>query len=110
MFQSWDVLVPNCLQGGSDQVATISCIPAVMANLISALLFFAGLTALIMFITGSLKFMNSAGDPKRISGAENNFKFGLLGLAVVVFSFLIINLLSAVTGVTCITKFGFGCN
>jgi hypothetical protein len=110
-FKSWNSLVAGCLQDvGNGNVATIDCVPAVMANLISALLMFAGLTALVMFILGSIKLMNAGGDAKKISGAANNFTYGLLGLAIVVFSFLIIKVISLVTGVKCITSFGFGCS
>jgi len=93
----------------SNGVATIGCIPAVFSNLLSGILAFAGITALIMFIMGGLKYITSAGDAKKLEGAKNNFVFGLIGLAVVLFSFVIINIISQVTGVTCITKFGFGC-
>lgn len=110
MFKEWGDIVANCVQGGENKVATISCVPAIFANLLSALLVFAGLTALIMFIAGGFKLMNSAGDAKKLEGAKNNFKFGIAGLAIVLGSFLLINILSAVTNVPCITKFGFGCN
>lgn len=91
------------------EVATLSCVPIIFLNLLSALLAFAGLTSLIMFIMGGFKFMNSAGDPKKIEGARNNFVFGIIGLAIVLSSFLIINVISTVTQVPCIKTFGFGC-
>ncbi|OGH24221.1 MAG: hypothetical protein A3B47_04260 [Candidatus Levybacteria bacterium RIFCSPLOWO2_01_FULL_39_24] len=109
MFKEWDDLVNSCVQGGESEVATLDCIPAVFANLLSALLVFAGLTALIMFIIGGFRFMNARGDPKRIEGARNSFVFGIIGLAIVIFSFLLINLISTVTNVPCIKTFGFGC-
>lgn len=110
MFKLWNELVPGCVQDPSgNKVATLSCIPAIFSNLLSALLAFAGFTALIMFLMGSFKFMNSEGDAKKLAGAENNFKFGIIGLAIVLASFLLISIISKVTGVECITKFGFGC-
>lgn len=111
-FKSWG---SECVQkiptsdGRINEVATLNCIPAIFSNILSALLAFAGLTALIMFIIGGFKFMNAAGDPKKISAADNNFKFGIIGLSIVMASFLLISLISIVTGVHCITKFGFGC-
>lgn len=109
MFKEWNDVVANCVQGGENKVATISCVPAIFANILNALLMFAGLTALIMFILGGFKFMNSAGDAKKIGGAKNNFVFGIIGLAIVLASFLVINVISAVTNVPCIKTFGFGC-
>ncbi len=90
-------------------VATLNCVPAVFLNIISALLVFAGLAALVMFILGGFKYMNSAGDPKKLEGARNTLIYGIIGLLIVLFSFLTINVVSQVTNVPCITKFGFSC-
>jgi len=100
-FQPWN----NCVT--SEGVATLDCIPTIFINLITALFAFAGITALIMFILGSYKLISSRGDLKKVQGAKNNFTYGLLGLAVVVFALAIIKLISIVTGVSCITSFGF---
>lgn len=111
MLDEWFKPWGSCVQNFSNakDVATLSCIPAIFSNLLSALLAFAGLTALLMFLMGGFKFINSAGDPKKIESAENNYKFGIIGLAIVMASFLLINIISTITGVECITKFGFGC-
>lgn len=109
MFKAWDETVKGCLQGDKGDVATLSCIPAVFSNLLSALLLFSGIAALSMFIMGGFKFINSAGDAKKLEGARNNFKYGVIGLVIVLSSFLLINIVSIITGVKCITKFGFGC-
>jgi len=96
---------PGCIINGD--VATLACIPSLFLNLLGALFAFAGITALIMFILGSYKLISSRGDLKKVQGAKNNFTYGLLGLAVVVFAIAIIKLISTVTGVGCITGFGF---
>ncbi len=106
----------NCVQkitdanGKVSEVATINCIPAVFLNLVNALLMFSGLFALLLFIFSGFKYMNAAGDPKKLEGARNTLIYGIIGLLIVLFSLLIINIVSQVTGVPCITKFGFGCN
>lgn len=102
-WQKWECL------SGENQVATFSCIPIMFLNIVSGLLIFAGLIALVMFLVGSFKFMNSAGDAKRVEGARNYFIYGTIGLAIVLSSFVIINIISIVTGVACIRQFGFGC-
>lgn len=96
----------NCVKSG---VATIDCIPIVFLNVVNGFLMFAGLFALFLFIYSGFRYMNSAGDPKKLEGARNTLIYGIVGLLVVLFSFLIINIISQVTGVKCITKFGFGC-
>lgn len=107
MFKAWG----DCVQDiGGKNVATLSCIPIIFLNILSALLAFVGLTVLIMFIAGGFKFMNAEGDPKKISAAENNFKFGIIGGMLALFSFLLIQIIAFVTNVPCIKTFGFGCN
>lgn len=107
MFDDWNNIVEGCVQGG---VATINCVPAVFSNLINFFLAFIGLFGLYILILGGYKYINSAGDPKKIEGARNNLVYGALGILMVIFSFLIIRLVSDFTGVPCILKFGFGCN
>jgi glucose uptake protein GlcU len=92
-----------------DGVATLDCAAVIFSNVLVALVMFAGLIALIMFIFGSFKLLSSRGDPKKIQGAKNNFTYGLLGLVVVIFSYAILSIISIATGVPCIMTFGFGC-
>jgi len=118
MFKIWDEVVTGCLQDIKDpntgvstgqQAATLSCVPAVFLNVLSALLAFVGLGALIMFMISGVRFMTSYGEAKKLEGARNTFVYGLIGAIIVLTSFLLINLISTITGVECITKFGFGC-
>lgn len=110
MFKAWDEIIKGCLQGDKgNEVATLSCIPAVFSNVLTSLLMFVGTFALFLFIFSGYKYMNSGGDPKKLEGARHTLVYGILGLLLVLFSFLIINVISIVTRVPCITKFGFGC-
>jgi hypothetical protein len=104
MFKDWGKCVQRVpdANGKINEVATLDCLPVIFANLLSALLAFAGLMTIIMFVMGSFKFINSAGDPKKIEGARNNFTYGLLGLVIILFSFVIISIISTVTGVKCV--------
>jgi glucose uptake protein GlcU len=102
MFKDWG----GCVVNGA---ATLDCLPIVFSNLLNAVSAVAGVTALTMFIVAGIKFTSSSGDPKKLEGAKHNFSYGLLGLSVVLFSFLIIKIIARVTGVECITMFGFGC-
>lgn len=106
-FSNWFLIWDNtCMVNGT---ATIACLPFVFVNLIRALILFMGLTTLIIFIFGGYKFMNAAGDPKKLESSKHNFEYGLLGLAVIAFSFLILKIIASVTGVSCITGGFFGC-
>jgi len=68
---------------------------------------FAGLTALIMFLVGGYKLVVTKGNPKKIDGVKNTFTYATIGLVIIIFSFAIISIISRVTSVDCITKFGF---
>ena len=102
----WNTIIKDCVQNG---IATLSCIPAVFSNLLTGLLMLVGTFALFLFILAGYKYMNSTGDPKKLEGARNTLIYGISGLLLVLFSFLIINVIYLVTGVECINSFGFGC-
>lgn len=106
MFKDWIDVIENCVQG---DVATLKCIPAVFLNVLNALLAFVGFFALFLFIFSGYKYMNSGGDAKKLEGARGTLIYGILGLLIVLFSFLIIQIISHVANVPCILKFGFGC-
>lgn len=93
---------------GKEQVATLKCIPAVFENLITAAVVFAGVVAVIFIIVAGYKYLTSGGDPKKLEGAQKTLTFAIIGLFLIVFSFLIINLISYVTGVSCIKQFSIG--
>jgi hypothetical protein len=88
---------------------TLDCLTVVFVNLVRALVVFVGLTALIIFIFGAWKFMNSGGDPKKLESAKHSFTYGLLGLTIVLLSYFIISIIAKVTGVPCITMFSLVC-
>lgn len=102
MFKEWG----ECVKEG---VATINCILPVFSNLVSFFLAFAGLFGVVILILGGFKYINSAGDPKKLESARGNLIYGTIGILMVIFSFFIIQLVSNFTGVECILKFGFGC-
>lgn len=107
-FKSWSEM--SCLVGNSQgEVATIDCVSVVFYNLVSALILFVGLTAVVMFIFAGYKVVNSAGDPKKLESARQSFGYGLLGLSVVLLAFAIISIVSIVSGVPCINSFSFDC-
>lgn len=104
----WGNKGAECVRDG---VATLQCLPTVFLYVIDALLMFAGIFALFIFIMGGYKFINSGGDAKKLEGAKNNLLYGTIGLIVILMSFFILNIISTVTGVDCIKSgtFNFGC-
>lgn len=92
-----------------DGVATINCIPAVLKLVIQSLLLFAGIVAIFIIIQSGAKFVLSSGDPKRVEEARNGLVYALLGLLLIAAAYLLVNLVSFFTGVTCIKVFGLDC-
>lgn len=94
----------DCVKRG---VATLECIPKVFQNVINGALLFSGVVALFFIIFSGIKLMLSQGDPKQVEGARHTLTYAILGLLLILLSFLILNLISYVTKVPCILKFGF---
>lgn len=88
-------------------IASLSCIPFIIQNIIFWLLVFAGTVALILVIIAGIKFITSGGDAKQAEGARKTLTFAILGLVLILFSFAILNFIAKTTGINCITKFGF---
>lgn len=89
------------------QILTIDCVPVLVSNLIFWALTFAGIVALLLVILGGLKYITSGGDPKAADGAKKTISWALIGLVVILMSFAVLNIIADITGVRCITKFGF---
>ncbi len=90
----------GCVQDGA---ATISCIEPLFANIIYAVVSISAVILFIMLVIGGFKFMIASGDPKNLDTAKKTITYALLGLFVIVCSYLILRTLEAFTGVTLTT-------
>ena len=97
--------IEGCLIG-TDNIATLDCIPQLFGNIIYWLLIFSGIVALFIIIFSGIRFIASSGDPKQLEGAKKTFGFAIAGLLLIIFSFFIIRVISQVTNVECIRSFG----
>ena len=88
-------------------VLTLDCAPIMFFNLIFWALSFAGLVALILVILGGFKYMTSGGDQKAVEGGKKTITWALIGLVVILLSFAIVRFIADVTGMECLTRFGF---
>lgn len=100
-----DLSATDCVDNG---VATLSCIPYVLQNIIFWAFALVGIAAVIFVIYGGVKFVLSGGDPKQVDGARKTITYALIGLALVISAFVIINIIGVVTGATCISQIGIG--
>ena len=88
----WD----SCLEDG---VATLSCIPIIIKNVINAALVFAGIVALFLIIFAGARYITSKGGPQKVEGAKKTLTWAIVGLIFIFLSFFIVSLISNITGV-----------
>jgi len=87
----------GCLFDGD--VATLNCIPVVIQNIVNFALIFASVVAVFLVIFSGIKFISSAGDKEKIESAKKTLTWAIAGLILIIFSFVIINVISEITGV-----------
>lgn len=88
--------------------AKIADILPVIGNIISFLAPAAAIAFLVMFIVGAFKLITSGGDPKATASARSTFTYAIIGLIVVIASWLILLLVKTLTGVSVTdVKLGF---
>lgn len=93
----------NCVVKG---VATVQCIPVLFANVLNVLFMFAGTVAVFMIIISGFRFILSSGDAKQLDGAKKTLTLAVIGLIIILLSYLILSVLAKVTGVSCLLVFG----
>ena len=89
------------------EAATLDCVAPLFANLVYWLMVLSGTVAIFLIIIGGIKFLTSGGDQQKVAGAKNTLTWAIVGLVVILSSFMIVNIIADLTGVNCITKFGF---
>ncbi len=92
------------LTGDETDVATIGSVVPLFQNIIQAVLAFAGVVLFVMLVMGGFTFLFSGGDPKQVQKAQGTISNAVIGLVVVLASFLILKTIEVFTGVN-VTKF-----
>jgi len=85
-------------------VAKISDLEGVFSRVVGYALGFAGIVLFVLLIIGGFKYITSGGDPKAVEGAKKTLTYAIGGLIVILISYLILVLISNITGVD-VTKF-----
>ncbi len=83
----------------TDCPAQLSSLVGVIQNIIRLLVPAAAVAFLIMFIVGGFQLLTSGGDPKAAGAARNTLTFAVIGVILVVVSWLILLLIRQITGV-----------
>jgi len=86
-------------------IATLQGLEGIFQNLIGALLFIAGIVLFFMLIAGGLKYITSSGDPKKLESARNTLTYAFIGIILVAGGYLVLVLISQITGNTDLLNF-----
>jgi hypothetical protein len=71
----------------------------IVASIIYAAFFAAGIVALIYLIIGGYGYITSAGNPEQAASAKNTILYSILGLIIILLSVLIIRYIMSAIGV-----------
>ena len=84
--------------------AQIKDLETVFGNVVRAALGFAGIVLFVLLLVGGFKYITSGGDPKATEGAQKTITYAILGLILILASYLILVLIKTITGVD-VTQF-----
>lgn len=93
----------QCFQ---DSIAKIGCLPFYLGNVINGLFALSGIAAVILIIISGIRLLVSGGDPVAVAKARRSLFYSILGFVIVLGSFLILRVISFVTGAECINALG----
>ncbi len=87
-----------------DDVAKISDLGGILQRVIGYALGLAGIVFFILLLIGGFGFITSGGDPKAAEGAKKTITSAVIGLIVILVSYIILVIISNITGVD-VTQF-----
>jgi ABC-type Fe3+ transport system permease subunit len=86
-------------------VATIQCLVPLFKNVVIAVLQLSGVGLFITLVIAGFSFIMGGGNPKQLEQARNTLTYAIIGLVIIVAAYLIIQIISAFTGVQGLNKF-----
>lgn len=94
----------ECFQ---DTIAKLGCLPYYLGNIINGMFALSAIAAVILIIISGIRLLVSGGDPGRVAAARRSLFYSIVGFVIVLFSFMILKVISFVTGAECINALGF---
>ncbi len=95
--QDWSAISKGCVVG---DVATIQGVGCLVANVLSVALTIIGLAGFVMIIYAAFYMMLMGSNSQGTEKAKNTITMAVVGLIVALSSFIILNIISAFTGVS----------
>jgi TRAP-type C4-dicarboxylate transport system permease small subunit len=94
----------NSFKFGSSPVSALfPSLGKLVSNILVVVIPVAGIIFFFMLLWGGLRYMLSMGDDKAVSSARGIISTALIGLLIILGSFLIIRVIQAITGITLLT-------
>jgi hypothetical protein len=87
----------------SNKVATIQGLACLTANVLSVILGLLAFAGFVMFVVAGAKLLISGGQPSHLESAKNTLTYVVFGLLLAVSSFVILNIISLITGAEILT-------
>jgi ABC-type transport system involved in multi-copper enzyme maturation permease subunit len=98
----------ECFQ---DTIARLGCLPYYLGNIVNGFFALSGIAAIVLIIISGIRLLLSAGDPMKVAKARMSLYYSIVGFVIVLSSFLILRVISYITGAECINALGFNtCN
>ena len=82
----------------ASDVPSLACFAPIISNVINFLFMFLGATALIFLIYGAIRFVVSGGDQKALQSARGTMTYAVIGLVLILLSYVIINTVTTALG------------
>jgi len=76
-----------------DGVPTLKCLEVIFGNILVMASAFIVLVLFIMLVVGAFNYLSSFGNPEKIKKAQGTIKFAIIGFALFVASYLILNII-----------------
>lgn len=86
-------------------VPTLGALEGLFERLLAAVFGAAGILLFVMIVVGGFQFITSGGDPKKLEGAKNTLTYAFIGVVMTALAFLLLVLLSRITGNTNLLNF-----
>jgi hypothetical protein len=74
--------------GGSTETRTVQ---SSVKTIVNVMLYIIGALSVIMIVVGGIKYTISAGDSSKVTSAKNTIMYAVVGLAVALFAYAIVN-------------------
>jgi len=86
------------IYASAGDVAELQDLEGIFQNIISSLLALAGIALFITLLLGGFKFISSGGNPKNLESAKQTLTWAIIGIILVALSYMILFLISEITG------------